>query len=144
MAPKHPCALKLAGFEPDAGFRRAVQLLSRAAICHEPYSPPSQPGYRAVQQHMRNDDADFSLGWHGGDKLSFLESAKTLPHPAQRAELALPADLLAAVRFVVRKREDIEQWRRDRIQLLLDCQALVRVPDASTRLRVCASGPLQG
>ncbi|KAL1524483.1 hypothetical protein AB1Y20_019377 [Prymnesium parvum] len=54
--------------------------------------------------------------------LKFVAKAKELSHPAHEADLALPRDLVDAVRFVVHKREGIVAWREARLQhLLRDC-----------------------
>lgn len=117
------CALRLAGFEPTSGFRRAQELLSRACVSHAPYEPPRQPSAQTVHQH-RTATA-WEIGWQGGDKLRFVDKAKGLSHPAHAADLALPQDLVDAVRFVVRRREGVVPWREARLQLLRDCAALV-------------------
>lgn len=119
------CALRIAGYTPDAAFVEAQRLLSVALVSTAPYTPPVRPEHQAVHQAARDKSTRYSLGWHGGDKLAFLESAKRLPHPAQEGDLDLPQDLLDAIDFVVRKREGIVDWRRQRMALLRDCKAMV-------------------
>lgn len=122
---RRPCALRIAGYVPDAAFLEAQRLLSAAIISSAAYEPPQRPAEQAVSQAARDKSTRFSLGWHGGDKLAFLESAKRLPHPAQEADLGLPRDLLDAVDFIVGKRERIVDWRSRRMALLSDCKAMV-------------------
>ena len=119
------CALRIAGYVPDAAFLKAQRLLSDALVSQAQYAPPMRPAQQAVHQAARDKSTTFSLGWHGGDKLAFFESAKRLPHPAQEHDLGLPQDLLDAIEFVVRKREGIVEWRQRRMALLLDCKAMV-------------------
>ena len=122
---KRLCALRVAGYVPDAAFLEAQRLLSVAVISSAVYEPPARPAVQAVHQAVRDKSTRFSLGWHGGDKLAFLESAKRLAHPAQEADLGLPSDLLEAIEFVVSKREDIAAWRQRRMALLRDCKAMI-------------------
>ena len=122
---KRLCALRVAGYVPDAAFLEAQRLLSVAVISSAVYEPPARPAAQAVHQAVRDKSTRFSLGWHGGDKLAFLESAKRLAHPAQEADLGLPRDLLEAIEFVVSKREDIAAWRHRRMALLRDCKAMI-------------------
>ena len=119
------CALRVAGYVPDAAFLEAQRLLSVAVVSAAAFEPPVRPETHAAQQAARDKSTRFSLGWHGGDKLAFLESAKRLPHPAQEDDLGLPMDLLDAIDFVVGKREKIVEWRQRCLQLLLDCKAMV-------------------
>ena len=119
------CALRVAGYVPDASFLEAQRLLSDVVVSSAAFEPPVRPETHAAQQAARDRSTRFSLGWHGGDKLAFLESAKRLPHPAQEADLGLPMDLLAAIDLVVGKREGIVEWRQRRLQLLRDCKTMV-------------------
>ena len=79
----------------------------------------------AVQQAVQDKTTKYSLGWHGGDKVAFLEAAKSLPHPAHDEHLGLPQILLDVIEFVVGKREKMAQWRVQRLALLRDAAALV-------------------
>jgi hypothetical protein len=79
------CSLRLAGFEPDDGFRRYEALLAAAVIYSGPYEPPAAGDATAVQQAVRQHSVQYSLGWHGGGdagKLAFMQDAMRLPHPA--------------------------------------------------------------
>jgi hypothetical protein len=60
------CSLKLAGFEPDTAFRRYEAVLAAAVVYSEPYEPPAAGDATAVQQAVRQDSVQYSLGWHGG------------------------------------------------------------------------------
>ena len=119
------CALRLAGYEPDELFLEAQRKLAVVVISTAPYEPPTRPHEQVVQQAVQDKSTRFSLGWHGGDPLAFLDAAKHLPHPAHEADLGLPPDLIDAIRFIVRKRESIVAWRERRMDLLLDCKRMV-------------------
>ena len=98
------CALRLAGYEPDELFLEAQRKLAVVVISTAPYEPPTRPHEQVVQQAVQDKSTRFSLGWHGGDPLAFLDAAKHLPHPAHEGDLGLPPDLIDAIRFIVRKR----------------------------------------
>ena len=102
------CSLRLAGFEPDDGFRRYEALLAAAVIYSGPYEPPAAGDATAVQQAVRQHSVQYSLGWHGGGdagKLAFMQDAMRLPHPANHEHEHLPKDLLRVIQFVTGKRE---------------------------------------
>ena len=143
---RQPCALRIAGYVPDAASLEARRLLSVAVVSSAAFEPPVRPETYAAQQAARDRSIRFSLGWHGGDKLAFLESAQRLPHPAQEADLGLPVDLLDAIDFVLGKREGIVVWRQRCLQLLRDCKTMVAplnprmVADMAPSVRhVCAA-----
>ena len=77
------CSLRLAGFEPDDGFRRYEALLAGAVLYSGPYEPPAAGDATAVQQAVRQHSVQYSLGWHGGGdagKLAFMQDAmRTVP-----------------------------------------------------------------
>ena len=120
------CALRIAGYEPDAAFARGLRLVSKACISHAPFRPPG-PGFTAAVQQAKNDrSARYRLGWHGGQPLDFLHSAESLPHPANDDVDDFPGDLLDAAAFIVSKRERIISWRDKRVELLQDVAASLR------------------
>ena len=112
--------VKAAGYEPDEVYRESVRLLSQCAISSAPFEPPGlKEGGRVQQKGLWYED-EFSLPWHGDDMVSFLESAKRLPHPRQCPTRDLPKDLLDAVGVVVGKGVGITAWREKRMQLIRD------------------------
>ncbi len=118
--------LRCAGFEPDAAYVWAVKVLRVGVVSRAPFEPPAASPLLAVQQAARLQSSAYRLGWHGGDKVAFMESAAVLPHPVQVMEDDLPQDLVEAVRFVVRKGESIVDWRAARVQLLRDVAAALQ------------------
>ena len=102
-------ALEYAGFAPTAEYSKWRHRLSHALVFDGPFEPKYHRDASCQQQ--RGDHSKYKLGWHGGDKLAFLQAAKRLPHPAQHENDDLPADLREAVRFAVHKGSDIVAWR---------------------------------
>ena len=122
-------ALRVAGFVPDAAYTAACAKLAAVVLSRAPYMPPSGGDDTAVQQAVRHKSHRYSVPWQGGGdsgKLSFMEAAKTLPHPSNDHHLSLPADLLELVDWVVRKRESAADTLRKRTQLLADVELSLR------------------
>ena len=110
---KH-AALQGMGVEPTPEYLRYYRLLSNAVIYNGPYEAlQHKDAASAVHTHIepsaQHDDAE-----------AFLESAKALPHPAQCERDDLPADLCAAVAFVVSKGPGTASWRDERASLLAE------------------------
>ena len=114
-----PSALLLAGITPTAEYNDVVRVLRGCVLTTAPYEPPTSADSSSIQQHKRQLLSKADLGWHGGDKLAFLESAKLMSHPAQKYHTELPADLIRTIQFIVGKREQIVQWRKERTDMLL-------------------------
>ena len=114
-------SLEIAGFQPDDAFRRGVALLRTANLCGGvPYRPPTAAENTEVHQSKRAKMQQCTLGWHGGDPMAFVESAKKLAHPARFETLHLPPDLLRVVEIMSTKRGATPAWRRKRLSLLHD------------------------
>lgn len=129
---------KVAGFHPSHAYIEAVRVLSAIVVSSAPYEPPRKGDHPALQQAVKHKSSKYSLGWHDGDPLAFLESAKELPHPAHDDHLSLPEDLKAVVRLIINKRESIADWREHRLQLLRSVAASL---EADTRMAVDSMRP---
>ena len=111
QAPK-VSALRFAGYAPDEIYEKHRKALRRTLVYDGGYEPVYGRDMSTHAQARRNSARGYELGWHGGDPVRFLEEAKGLHHPAQCEQDDLPADLCAAVRFAVRKGDDIVRWRQ--------------------------------
>ena len=58
------CALRVAGYVPDASFLEAQRLLSDVVVSSAAFEPPVRPETHAAQQAARDRSTRFSLGWH--------------------------------------------------------------------------------
>ena len=118
-------ALTAAGYEQTEAYKRHRGVLARTLIYDGPFEAKQRRDASCQQQKSAGERNEYKLGWHGGGdegKLSFLESAKRLPHPAQHENDDLPTDLCEAVRFAVSKGSCITEWR-DRAVARLDAAA---------------------
>ena len=112
----------------DPQYKHYCRLLSVSTLSSAQYEPPASADSAAVQQAVKHKLAEFRLGWHNGDKMSFLYDSFELPHPAQRHASSLPADLVEAISFTARKGEAIVEWRMKRIALLEEAAAALSGP----------------
>ena len=118
---KH-AALQGMGVEPTPEYLRYYRLLSNAVIYNGPYEAlQHKDAASAVHtgSSHRTLGSEYELPLHD-DAEAFLESAKALPHPAQCERDDLPADLCAAVAFVVSKGPGTASWRDERASLLAE------------------------
>ena len=119
MSRRRPSALRLAGFEPDAVYRKMLALVERHDLCSAvPYEAEQTRDVAAVQQAARDKSMRYKLPFHGGDKMAYARSAMQLEHPSAAAPDDLPADLKVAIAFVVRREGGIIEWRRRRVEML--------------------------
>ena len=133
-------ALSFAGFDLTEAYKRHRLNLANSLVYNGPFQPEHKRDASCQQQRGAGARNEYKLGWHGGGdsgKLAFLESAKSLPHPAQHENEDLPTDLCEAVRFVVDQGPRVVDWR---------ARALARIDDAASDLwelseRMIASAP---
>ena len=118
-------ALTAAGYEQTEAYTHHRGVLARILIYDGSFEAKQRRDASCQQQKSAGERNEYKLGWHGGGdsgKVSFLESAKRLPHPAQHENDDLPTDLCEAVRFAVSKGSCITEWR-DRAVARLDAAA---------------------